>query len=423
VESDITSLARVIAAATLAAILLAGVLVLVAIGMRFSGRRPGRRLGTVVVFLFGFQVGGFIVFLEGDPIGRAVSLAIVGSLWLGFLWQGRRVQAGALLTGVAVPWTLVWASYVAMMVTGAIDAEPTITWTLFLAGLVPTIIGLALMAVGDPLAPEPAATARAGQPGSRRIGSVAQVVLAPESIGPFPVSEIAAFIATVAGVALVGLIGLPFPLEAIAQITVGTLAGSEARVLVRPTRSRRAFEAFSWLGDWEMDRVKATTGRTAPGTRRGAEQLLAAIPATPEYGWIRVELLLWLDRLTEARAAADAMPKGTPAERFERAYAIDMADWIPGGTGMPEALDAALAGLAGEDEDTRLRAEVSMAIRETRMIAAEQGRDAAIEPLLRVRDRLGARADGQLHRGPWRRYMPASVITAVVVTLLGVPFA
>ena len=151
--------------------------------------------------------------------------------------------------------------------------------------------------------------------------------------------------------------------------------------------------------------------------------MLASIPDTPEYGWIRVELLLWLDRPGEARAAAAGMPDATPHERFERAYAIDMADWIPGGTGDLEALEAARAGLAGEDEDTRLRADVAMAIRESRLIAADQGRDAAIEPLLRVRDQLGTRADGALRRGPWRRFLPASAITAAIVTLLGVPFA
>ena len=419
-EPDVIAVARVIAALTLAAIVLAGVLVLVAIGLRFAGRKPGRRLGTVVVFLFGFQVGGFVVFLEGDPIGRAVALAIAGFLALGLLWQGRRVQAGAFLAGAALPWTLVWGYYAFELIRGALG-EPFQIWTMFLAGLVPTLIGLGLMVAGDPLAPEPRPTSPAGQPGSRRIGTIAQVVLAPEAIGPIPVSEVAAFVATIAGVAVVGLLGLPFPAEPIAQVAVGTLVGSEARILVRPTRSRRAFEAFSWLGEWEMARVKAATGRSAPGTRRGAEQFLAGVPATPENGWMRVELLLFLDRDAEARAAADAMPARTAAERFERAYAVDMADWIPGGPGTPTALAEALAGLTGEDEDTRLRADVSMAIREARLVAAERGREAALEPLLRVRDRLGKRADGQLHRGPWRRFLPVSVITAIVVTLLGQP--
>ena len=359
-------------------------------------------------------------FQEGDPIARAFSLAIAGFLALGLLWQNRRVQAGAFITGAALPWTLVWGYYAFELIRGA-PGEPFQIWTMFLAGLVPTLIGLGLMVAGDPLAPEPAPGAAAGQPGSRRIGTIAQVVLAPEAIGPIPVSELAAFVATIAGVAVVGLLGLPFPAEPIAQIAVGTLAGSEARILVRPTRSRRAFEAFSWLGEWEMARVKAATGRSAPGTRRGVDQLLAGVPATPENGWMRVELLLFVDRTPEARAAADAMPAGTPAERFERAYAVDMADWIPGGEGKPDELAEAFAGLADGDEDTRLRAEVSMAIREARLIAAERGREAALEPLLRVRDRLGTRADGQLHRGPWRRFLPVSVITAVVVTLLGQP--
>jgi hypothetical protein len=420
---DTYRLAWVLAVLSIVSLLLAAVVVLGAIVLRFRGHRLGRRWGTAAVFLIGFPFGVFLVLLESQPVFRAVALGFVGFEFLALLWKDRRVQAGALLAATALPWTIVWAWYVLRMVTGLINAAETMTWALFLAGAVPLAIGLALIVAGDPLAPEPSAAAPAGEPGSRRIGTIAQVVTAPEAIGPFPISEIAAFLATIAGVALVGLIGLPFPVEPIAQIVVGTLIGSEARLLVRPIRSRRAFEAFAWLGEWEMARAKAATRRNVPGTRRGAEQFLAAVPATPENGWMRVELLLFLDRHAEARAEAAAMPSRSPAERFERAYAVDMANWIPGGAGTPEALAEALAGLAGENEDTRLRAEVSMAIREARVIAAERDRDAAIEPLLRVRDRLGKHADGQLHRGPWRRFLPASVITAVIVTLLGVPIS
>ena len=163
VEPDVIAVAGVIAALTLAAIVLAGILVLVAIGMRFSGRRPGRRLGTIVVFLFGVQVGGFIVFLEGDPVGRAVTIALGGFLAVGLLWQNRRVQAGAFITGTALPWALVWGYYTFELIRGA-DGEPFQIWTMFLFGLVPTLIGLGLMVAGDPLAPEPSPTAPAGQP-------------------------------------------------------------------------------------------------------------------------------------------------------------------------------------------------------------------------------------------------------------------
>ena len=420
---DRYTLAWIFALLTLGTLLLAALIVTGAIVLRFRGGRPGRRWGTAVVFLFGFMVGYLILFSDSQPIFRAFVLGLVGAGFLGLLWRDRRIQAGAFLAGTALPWTILWGWYLVRMASGELDAEPTMTWAMFFAGAVPVGIGVALVATGDPLPPDPLPTAAAGQPGSRRIGTVAQIVYAPEAVGPISVSELAAFVATIAGVAIIGFIGLPFPAEPVAQVAVGALAGSEARILVRPARSRRAFEAFAWLGEWEMARIKAETGRTVPGTRWGMERFLGSVPTTPENAWMRVELLLFLDRYAEARAAAESMPAGTPAERFERAYAIDMADWIGGGTGTPEPLKDALAGLAEEDEDTRLRAEVSMAIREARLIAAGQDRDAAIEPLLRVRDRLGKRADGQMHRGPWRRFLPASVITAVIFTLLGVPFA
>jgi hypothetical protein len=64
-----------------------------------------------------------------------------------------------------------------------------------------------------------------------------------------------------------------------------------------------------------------------------------------------------------------------------------------------------------------------MEMRNSARIAAERGPEEALEPLLRARDRLGARADGQLVRALWWRNLPLTVITAVIVTLLGVPFA
>jgi hypothetical protein len=420
---DRYTLAWIFALLTLGTLLLATLIVTGAIVLRFRGGRPGRRLGSAVVFLFGFMVGYLILFSDSQPIFRAVVLGLVGAGFLGLLWRDRRIQAGAFLAGTALPWTILWGWYLVRMASGGLDVEPTTTWAMFLAGAVPLGIGVTLVSTGDPLAHDPLPTAPAGQPGSRRIGTVAQIVYAPEAIGPISISELAAFVATIAGVAIIGFIGLPFPAEPVAQVAVGALTGSEARILVRPARSRRAFEAFAWLGEWEMARIKTETGRTVPGTRWGMERFLASVATTPENAWMRVELLLFLDRYAEARVAAESMPGGTPAERFERAYSIDMADWIGGGTGTPEPLKDALAGLAEEGEDTRLRAEVSMAIREARLIAAGQDRDAAIEPLLRVRDRLGKRADGQMHRGPWRRFLPASLITAVIVTLLGVPFA
>ena len=98
-------LARLFALIALAAIVLSGVVVVGAVGLRFAGRRPGRRWGTAVAFLFGIQLGVFILFAEGDAIQRAIVLAVAGALTLGLLWRDRRVQAGAFLAGAALPWS------------------------------------------------------------------------------------------------------------------------------------------------------------------------------------------------------------------------------------------------------------------------------------------------------------------------------
>jgi hypothetical protein len=404
----------IFAVLTLVALLLAALIVIGAVVQRFRGRRPGRRWGTAALFLFAFQVGGLFLFMEGDSLGRAVTLGLVGITFVALLWRDRRVQAGALLAGTALPWTAVWGYYVFLMVTGAIETEATLTWTLFLAGAAPTAIGLVLMLAGDPLPPEPSPTAPVGQPGSRKVGIVAQTVLAPESIGPIPISELAAFLGEVAVVLVVGAAGIPFPAEAIAQIGLATLAGNSLRIVARPARARRAYEAFSWLAEWEVERAKRLTGRGAPLTKTTARRWLDQVPDEPATGWIRVEVLEWLERFDEAQSVADRMPTATPYDRFEQRFAFDSIDWMRGGDGDPDAVRAAADEIDPADEEVRLRAEVAMAIRESARIAADRGPEAAIDPLLRARDLIGERADNQLVRALWRRYLPISFATAVV---------
>jgi hypothetical protein len=414
---DTDDLARLFALIGLAAGLLSGAVVVGAIGVRFAGRRPGRRWGTAIAFLFGIQLGVFILFAEGDAIQRAFLLAVVGVLTLALLWRDRRVQAGAFLAGSALPWTLVWGYYAFELVRG-VSGEPYQTWTLFALGLLPTLIGLGLIVAGDPLPPEPSPSAPPGQPGSRRVGIVAETVLAPESIGPFPISELAAFVTAVVTVVAVGRIGIPFPLEALVQIVLAALAGNAVRLVARPPRARRAFEAFSWLAEWEIARAKALTGRGTPMTKGGVVPWLEEIPDTPETGWLRVEGLAWLERFDEAREVITRMPDAMPYERFERQYAIDLIDWMTGGEGDPEGLRAAADEIDPGDEETRLRATVALAIRESARIAAARSPEAALQPLLDARKLLGSRADNQLIRALWPRYLPISVVTAVIVWVL-----
>ena len=116
---------------------------------------------------------------------------------------------------------------------------------------------------------------------------------------------------------------------------------------------------------------------SAPGTstmtRRafvvaGAPVCLPVLPAAIET-WGKPASLQVADPTLVKSIGRYEVPAATPAERFERVYAVDMADWIPGGEGKPVELTEAFEGLAHEHEHTRLRAEVSMAIREARLIA------------------------------------------------------
>ena len=412
---DSYTIARVIAVCSLGALLLAGVVVLGAIAVRFTGRRPGRRWGTAVAFLFGFQVGGFFLLSENDPLQRAGVLALSGALALALLWRDRRVQAGAFICGGALPWTTLWGYYVALLVAQDADFAPLFTWTMFVAGIGLLLVGLALMAIGDPLPPEPSPTAPPGQPGSRKIGIVAQTVLAPESIGPIPISEIATFVTEIVAILGVGLIGIPFPLEAVLQIGLATVAGTAVRLVARPARARRALEAFSWLAEWEVRRVRELSGRGAPLTQSSARRWLAEVPDEPATRWVRVEMLLWLERFDEARATAARMPIDTAYERFEQRYAVDLVDWMTGGDGDPESVRAAADEIDRADEDARLRASVALALRESARIAADQGPEAALDPLLRARELLGSRADNQLIRANWRRSLPISLVGSIVV--------
>jgi hypothetical protein len=418
---DTTSIAVAVAAVTLGAIALSAVVVLGAIAVRFANRNPGRRWGTAVAFLFGIQVGGFVVISEGDPIQRAVALVLAAGLALGLLRSDRRVQAGAFICGLALPWTVAWGYVAVALLAGAVDAEPVATVALLLAGSVPAVLGLALAARGDPPPPDPDPAAPPGRPGSRRVGIVARVITEPERLGPMPISEIATFVAEVASVIAVGLIGLPQPLEFVAMVVVATLVGSEVRLVARPTRARRAYEAFSWLGEWEFERVQRLTGRDVPTSAGAAEHWLERMPDRPDSRWIRVEILALLNRLDEARRFAETMPEGTPYERFERTHALDYVDWMAGGPGDPGAVRAAAAEIDPADADTVLRAEVAIAVRDAARRSAAGDVDGGLEPFLAVRDRLGSRADGQLRRALWGRYLPVSAVSSAVLALIASP--
>ncbi len=414
---DVDRLSWLIAVMSLI-VMSAAILTVVAGGLlRLLDRRPGLRWSRILTLLSGASVGGLFLETWSDPLQRTLFIAIAGAVTFWLLWRGRQVLAGIFLASTALPWTLLWGLYVIRLLQPETDDAPLVTVTFFVLGLLLVLAGIALAAMAWREAPS--ANDPPGRP--RRIGLVAEAITTPELVGGLPVSELAALVAGFGAVLLVGLLPLPELIEPIAQVVAGTLIGSEARLHVRPGRVRRAYEAFSWLGEWELERVRHLTGHGVPTSKATAERWLRNLPERPDTRWIRVEVLALLERLDEARAVADAMPTETPWERFERISSLDLVDWLAGGQGDPDGVRETAAAVRAEGPEVHLRAEVAVAVRAVARQVADHGPEPALGPLEAMRDRLGSRAYGQLRRALWRRTLPISLVTAVITTYLVSP--
>ncbi|HEX5588944.1 MAG TPA: hypothetical protein VFX65_01475 [Candidatus Limnocylindrales bacterium] len=363
---------------------------------------------------------GTMVLMAGTDFLVGLPLYVVAGLVAVDRWRRRRrVQAGMFVAGVALPWTILWGFYVLLLVTGEMPFVAEVTWAGFLGGALVVGIGAAAALSGDPLPPAPDPAAAAGDPGSRRVGTIAAAILEPTRLGPFRVPDVAALVAIAVSWTVIGF--LPFPNRVIGlglAIVVGAVVATEAYIRAMPGPSRRAFEAFSWLGEHELAQARAQTGTPVPTSKRAAEAWLDRHPETPETGWIRAEVLVLAERPADAHAVAERMPAGTAAERFWRASALDLADWARGGPGAVAAMEAELEGLGPEGSDERLRGEVAIAASRVRMATdaglPADGSAGLLAPLIAVRERLGHRADGQVGRALRKRMIPAFLLVGLV---------
>jgi hypothetical protein len=395
------------------------VVVLVAAVRRRRGEAIGPRLAGTLALTGGLSLGTFLL-IGSDLVVDAPIIVAALLLLVGQWRRGHRVLAGLLLGGTALPWAILWGIYAIATLLRLEDFEPVSTWLGFGLGAVPAVIGLAIVLRGDPAPAAPDPAAPAGRPGSRSFGSIAAAIREPGLIGPFGMPELAVLVTIVISWLVIPFLlpsGLPAPVPVVVSVVVGALVATEAYIRAMPARSRRAFEAFSWLGEAELAEVRRLTGGGVPSTARGASRWLASHPARPADAWFRVEVMLLAGRAEEARALADAMAIGTPEERFQRAATRDLADWRAGGEGNLAEMEAAAAELEPPDGDERLRAEVAIATARVRRRMAD-GRSApgdALEPLLEVRERLGRRADGQVGRAFRRRMLPLLLAVGLVV--------
>ncbi len=407
-------------------------------GIAAVRRRRGHRLGpaqqALVAFTGGLSEGMLLLF--ADELTLAAPLLLISGVIVLGRWRARqRVQAGWLLLGIGLPLALVGLRLVlAPEVAGQLTEAGLLDTAMMLwigGGVGGVLAGLALVLRGDPAQLPPSIDAPAGQPGSRSVASIAAAIREPSFIGPFGMPEIAmlvAFIATWLIVPLALPSGTPGIVGIVLATILGAVIGTEAYIRAMTTRTRRAFEAFSWLGEWELARAHRLVGHHLPGSPGEAVKWLEANPegpiALPEQLPIRVEILLLAERFDEARDALARLPANTTWERFEQAALIDLVDWRAGGDGDLQDMQEAAAEVRPRDGDERLRAEVTIAVAKVRRLMA-QGRvtpDEAVRPFLEVRELLGRRADGQVGRALRPRIIPGLIFSGIVIGLVGALF-
>jgi hypothetical protein len=401
----------------------------VAAARRMRGHDVGNRLGGLVGLVGGAALGTMLLFSPEPTV--AAPLLLTSVLAAASRWRaGRRSQAGSIVFGTALPvaigWAFVAASWADVGEQGSSMPSEIIPW---LGGaLIVAALALIVALRGDPPPPAPSIEAPAGQPGSRALGSIAAAIREPAMIGPFGLPEIAMLIAFVGSWLLIPLL-LPRDAGLIIQVGVPSLIGAvlaaEAYVRAMPPRSRRAFEAFSWLGEWELSRARSTVGGL-PTNTDDAQHWLHAHPVGSITNLdelpVRIEIQLLAGRFDDARASLQQLPRMTAWDRFEHAALTDLVGWRSGGEGALAAMEAAAEAILPRDGDERLRADVTVAVAKVRRRMADGGaaaRDAAA-PLLEVRPRLGHRADGQVGRALRRRLIPVLLVVSLGFGFLSV---
>jgi len=291
------------------------------------------------------------------------------------------------------------------------DFEPATTVAAFLAGAAPAVLFLGLGLGGDAPRPEPRFDAPPGQPGSRRIGNVSAALRSAMSVGPLTTAELAGLGVVVAASIVASYLPVPAIAQWVAGVVVGAVAATEAALRSIPRRVRRALEAFGWLAEWELDRARWIGAEHATGSTVAAARWLAETPERAEDGWLRWEVLVFLDRHAEAAEVATRMPEATPYERFEKAYALDRTAWARGADGDLAGLRASSLAIGPETDADRRRAEVAIAVAESQQLASA-GLD-GVPPLDAARDVLPP--DVRLGRRYVRHVRLAMLSVALVI--------
>lgn len=213
---------------------------------------------------------------------------------------------------------------------------------------------------------------------------------------------------------------LGFVFAPIVIAAIAALVGLLVAILALPTRIRRAFEAYSWLGHADVQRFKERTGAPVPNRVDAMEQWLVATPSTPAMRLSRIEILAFLGRYGEASEELDAATADDADAAFELASLRQYIDWLERGSADMTALRAAAKDLPRGSEAYRSGA-VTLAISEARIRLVEGDPDWTA-PLEAVRGGLGTAALRATIVDTWRPialiFGVVGLIAALIVPLL-----
>jgi hypothetical protein len=220
-------------------------------------------------------------------------------------------------------------------------------------------------------------------------------------------------------VIMYGLPTLSWPIAAVFTVLVTVGIGVAMTVVLLPTDVRRALDAFGWLWDREIGRFRERTG--SDSTARNAADVVAwldANPAGPVTGVARVEMLLSVGRLDEARLELTALGKGsTELERLEVASLRAFAEILETGS-FDEAAYDDVAREASTGTGLALEAAVSRAVLVSRSRLA-LGQADPLGPLVAIRRHLGFEATRIAIRRTWLGFLRGLALFGVGIALVG----
>jgi hypothetical protein len=197
----------------------------------------------------------------------------------------------------------------------------------------------------------------------------------------------------------------------------GALVGGIVTVALVPSRLRRAFESFAWLGHREMTRFRERSGGSVPTTPDAMAAWLAASPPSTALATARIELLAMLGRIGEARAELARLDAPSSAlEEVERTGVEALVGFIETGDESDVRLREVSARLDPASPEG-MEAAVAIAIGAARA-RLDRGDPGWAEPLLAVRPRLGREALATTIRDFWLRAAATFAAMAIAGALI-----